>query len=190
MSLPDLIARFVQPLAQLEVPYMVIGGVAGIIYSEPRYTQDLDLLARLDPAQAGALAAAFPAEEFYVPPIEVIEQEASRSSHGHFNLSHHESGLRADVYLAGEDPLHAWGLSRRRSITLRGEALWLAPIEYVILGKLKFFREGGSVRHLEDIARMLLISADQIDHLELQARVADQGLGPEWEQAQRSARRP
>lgn len=190
MSLPDLIARFVRPLAQLDVPYMVIGGVAGIIYSEPRYTQDLDLLVKLDPTQAGALAGAFPAGEFYVPPIEVIEEEARRPSYGHFNLSHHESGLRADVYLAGEDPMHAWGLGRRRSIMLRGEALWLAPIEYVILGKLKFYREGGSVRHLEDIARMLLISADRIDFPELQGKVEEQLLGPEWEQAQRGARRP
>ncbi len=188
MSLPDLIARFVRPLAQLDVPYMVIGGVAGIIYSEPRYTQDLDLLARLTPDQAGALAAAFPAAEFYVPPIEVIEEEAGRPSHGHFNLSHLESGLRADVYLAGLDPVHAWGLSRRRSVMVRGDPLWLAPIEYVILGKLKFFQEGGSVRHLEDIARMLLISADQIDYLELHAKVAEQRLGPEWEQAQHTRR--
>jgi len=167
---------------------MVIGGVAGIIYSEPRYTQGLDLLAQLDPAQANALAAAFPAAEFYVPPIEVIEAEARRPSHGHFNLAHHESGLRADVYLAGEDPMHAWGLRRRRTVLVRGHTLWLAPIEYVILGKLKFYREGGSVRHLEDIARMLLISADQIDDGELQAKIAEQQLGPEWEQAQRAAR--
>jgi hypothetical protein len=73
---------------------------------------------------------------------------------------------------------------------VRGEILWLAPIEYVILGKLKFYREGGSVRHLEDIARMLLISSDQIDYGELHAKVADQLLGPEWKQAQRAARRP
>lgn len=188
MTLPELIARFVRPLGQLDVPYMVIGGVAGIIYSEPRYTQDLDLLAKLLPGQAAELAAAFPPGEFYVPPVEVIEEEARRTSHGHFNLSHHESGLRAYVYLAGEDATHAWGLGRRRRITLRGETLWLAPIEYVILGKLKFFREGGSVRHLEDIARMLRISADQIDYPELEARITEQLLGPEWERARRAAR--
>ena len=167
---------------------MVIGGVAGIIYSEPRYTQDVDLLAKLLPGQAGELAAAFPPGEFYVPPIEVIEEEARRPSHGHFNLSHHESGFRADFYLAGEDATHAWGLSRRRSITVRGEMLWLAPIEYVILGKLKFYREGGSVRHLEDIARMLRISADQIDYAELETKVAEHLLGPQWELARLTAR--
>lgn len=71
---------------------------------------------------------------------------------------------------------------------MRGETLWLAPIEYVILGKLKFFREGGSVRHLEDIARMLRISSDQIDYPELEARITEQLLGPEWERARLAAR--
>ena len=33
MSLPELIARFVRPLARLDIPYMVMGGVAAIIYS-------------------------------------------------------------------------------------------------------------------------------------------------------------
>jgi hypothetical protein len=56
MSLPDLIGRFVGPLARLDVPYMVIGGVAAIVYSEPRYTQDLDLLMRLDPDHAAEFA--------------------------------------------------------------------------------------------------------------------------------------
>src|SRR6059036_2910294 len=135
MSLPDLISRFVRPLARLDIPYMVMGGVAAIIYSEPRYTQDLDLVMQLDADRAADFAAGFPRDEFYVPPIEVIEAEARRAAFGHFNLAHHETGLRADVYLAGDDPHHAWGLARRRQIVLRDETLWLAPVEYVILGK-------------------------------------------------------
>ena len=180
MSLPDLIARFVRPLARLDVPYMVMGGVAAIIYSEPRYTQDLDLVLELDAARAADFAAAFPSPEFYVPPIEAIEAEARRASFGHFNLAHHETGLRADVYLAGDDPLHAWGLARRRRIVLRDEPVWLAPVEYVILGKLKFYRQGGSIRHLEDISSILRISSDRIDFTELEARIADEGLEAEW----------
>lgn len=186
MSLPELIARFVRPLARLDVPYMVMGGVAAIIYSEPRYTEDLDLVMQLDAEDAADFAAAFPREEFYVPPVEVIEAESRRAAFGHFNLSHHETGLRADVYLAGDDPLHAWGLARRRRIVLRDEPVWLAPVEYVILGKLKFYREGGSSRHLEDISAILRISSDRIDFVELERKVADLGLNAEWERIRKS----
>jgi hypothetical protein len=186
MSLPDLIARFVRPLAQLDVPYMVMGGVAAIIYSEPRYTQDLDLVVQLDADRAADFAAAFPQDEFYIPPVEVIEAESRRAAFGHFNLSHHETGLRADIYLAGDDPLHAWGLAHRRRIMLRGEPVWLAPVEYVILGKLKFYREGGSSRHLEDISAIIRISSDRIDFTLLEGKIAEEGLAAEWEKARRT----
>ena len=172
-------------MARLDVPYMVMGGVASIIYSEPRYTHDLDMLLRLDAARVADFAAAFSQDEFYVPPIEAIEAEARRAAFGHFNLAHHETGLRPDIYLAGDDPLHAWGLARRRRIVLRDEPVWLAPVEYVILGKLKFYRLGGSGRHLEDISAILRISSDRIDFAELKARIAGEGLAAEWERARK-----
>jgi hypothetical protein len=180
MSLPELIARFVRPLAQLEVPYMVMAGVAAIIYSEPRYTQDLDLLLKLDADRAADFAAAFPPDEFYVPPVEAIEAKSRRAAFGHFNLAHHDTGFRADIYLAGADPVHAWGLAHRRRVMLREEPLWLAPVEYVIVGKLKFYREGGSSRHLEDIAAILRVSSDRIDVGELNDKIAEEGLAAEW----------
>ena len=71
-----------------------------------------------------------------------MTQEASRAQRGHFNLIHHESGFKADVYLANRDPFHEWALGERSKIDLDGEVVWLAPIEYVIARKLEFFREG------------------------------------------------
>jgi hypothetical protein len=69
---------------------------------------------------------------------------------------------------------------------LRDEPLWLAPVEYVILGKLKFYREGASQRHLEDISAILRISSDRINYSELESMIAKAGLGAEWEAAQQS----
>lgn len=43
-------------------------------------------------------------------------------------------------------------MQNRRKFDFEGEPIWLAPIEYVILRKLKVFREGGSDKHLRDIA--------------------------------------
>jgi hypothetical protein len=63
--------------------------------------------------QAHRLAAVFPGDEFYVPPVETILEELTRPQHGHFNRLHHESAFRADLYLRGEDPLQRWGLARR-----------------------------------------------------------------------------
>jgi len=189
MPEPDLIQAFIRPLNRLGVPYAVTGAVASIVYGEPRLTHDIDLVVELQRADAGRLREAFPASEFYCPPPEVLRIEIDRPRRGHFNLIHHESGFKADVYVAGEDELHRWALSRKRRIEFEGESMWVAPPEYVILRKLEYYREGRSEKHLRDIARILEISGDQVDLRQLEQMVIDRRLDSEWLEAQRYSER-
>ena len=170
MPVPELFRVFLQPLNDLGLSYMVTGAVAAIIYGEPRLTHDLDIVLRLRRSDAARVAAAFPPEQFYAPPVEVIEAEASRPFHGHFNLVHLQSAMKADVYLAGSDPLHHWALPRRRRETVGDEVIWVAPIEYVIVRKLQYFRDSNSDRHLRDIQQMLRVSGSRVDRSALGAR--------------------
>lgn len=163
MTEPDLIALFIAPLERVGVSYMITGGVASVIYGDPRFTRDVDVVMELGQAAVTRLAGAFDHEDFYVPPLEVLAEEAGRSRGGHFNLIHRETALRADVYLAGDDPLHAWAFGRRERMEVEGAAIWVAPIEYVILRKLQYFQRSGSERHVRDVAMMLRISDDAID---------------------------
>jgi hypothetical protein len=39
--------------------------------------------------------------------------ELGRPRHGHFTIIHHDTGLGADVYVAGDDSLNAWAMERR-----------------------------------------------------------------------------
>ena len=160
---PDPAALFLPGLERAGVEYMVSGGVGAIIYGEPRLTNDIDVIVRMGLADASRLSAAFRHEEYYVPPVETIREEVARPAFGHFNLLHLDSMLRADVYLAGDDPLQIWGLARRRRLTLGATEGWVAPPEYVIVQKLRYSREGGSPRHLRDIAWMLRVSKALID---------------------------
>ena len=148
------LAPLLGPLHAAEIPYMITGGTAAIIYGEPRLTLDVDLVIALNPTSISRLITALPESEFYVPPVETLREEMNRESRGHFNLIHHATGLRADCYLMGHDPLHLWAWPRRRSLDLEGLSAWVACPEYVILRKLEFHREGGSEKHLRDIARM------------------------------------
>ncbi len=113
-------------------------------------------------------------------------QEVLRRQRGHFNLIAHDTGFKADIYLAAGDPLHAVGLSNRRRIELGSHGVWVAPPEYVIVRKLEFFREGGSEKHLRDIGAMLRISGDLVDHARLAGWVARLGLDAEWRRASAS----
>jgi hypothetical protein len=82
----DWLFQFIGPLERANVPYAIVGSVAASVYGEPRATNDVDLLIQLARADAGKLADAFPSEDFYVPPREVIEVELGRAHGGHINV--------------------------------------------------------------------------------------------------------
>ncbi len=184
MTDPSLISLFVRPLNQLGVPYLVTGGVATVIYGEPRLTRDIDLVIDLRAQDAPRFAAAWPAAEFYVPPVEVIAEESGRPAHGHFNVIHHDTAMRADVYLAGTDALNAWSFSHRVTRRIDEDEVSLAPIEAVILSKLRYYQMGRSERHLRDIRQMLVISGYLMDRPELERWAARLGVESEWRLAQ------
>ena len=182
-QVPSLIGLFVAPLNRAGIEYMVTGGLAAVVYGHPRLTLDVDLVIRLSSREAAVLATLWPPDEFSFPPAEVIEEERTRSAHGHFNVIHHESTMRADVYLAGTDDLNAWALQHRVVRQVEGEAVQFAPIESVIVSKLRYFQMGGSDRHLRDIARMMEVSESDVDLPTLDRWIVQRKLGTEWERA-------
>jgi hypothetical protein len=180
MPEPDLIELFAVPLNQAGIRYLVSGSVAAMLYGEPRVTHDIDFVVFLRAAVAPRLAELFPPPQFYVPPADSILTEVQRSTRGHFNIIHADSGLKADFYTAGRDDLHAWAFQRVRRYAIGAHTITLAPPEYVILRKLQYHREGGSEKHLRDIRAMLAVSGELVDRPALQDWIQRLGLEPEW----------
>jgi len=103
VTAPDLIGLFIEPLEGTAIPYMITGGVASVIYGDPRFTRDVDVVLELRLTDVPRLARAFPENDYCVPPSETLAEEAS----GRASTSQH--------------PL-LW-TSRRRSVAcLRGRA--------------------------------------------------------------------
>jgi hypothetical protein len=180
---PSLVGLFIAPINRAGIDYMVTGGLAAVVYGHPRLTLDVDLVIRFAPNDAVAFAALWPAESFYCPPVQVIIEEHARTAQGHFNVIHIETAMRADVYLAGANAFNAWALQHRVVRQVEGEAVQFAPIEYVIVNKLRYFQMGGSDRHLRDVARMMAISGTEVDPPTLNGWIASHGLGAEWVKA-------
>lgn len=172
------------------VAYMVTGGVASMLYGEARFTEDLDLVAALDPSGARRLHAAVDEVRFYVPPLDVLVQEAERDRHGHFNLYDNDTGFRADVYLAGSSDLEAWALEQRRAVDVGTRRVWVSPPEYLIAHKLKWRRDGASEKHVRDVRAMLAVSGDLIDRALLADLVARLGVRAQWDEVIAPGRLP
>jgi hypothetical protein len=92
--------------------------------------------------------------------------------------------MRADVYFAGSDEFASWALSRCAVRSVRGELVRFAPVEYVIVNKLRYFQMGGSDRHLRDVFRIIEVSGSEADRIALQHWIARYSVENEWIQAQ------
>jgi len=178
MPAPEPLAVFIDPLERLALPYCITGSVAASVYGEPRLTADIDVVLLLRAENIAALRAAFPESAYYVPPDEALRVELARSSRGMFNVIHHTSQFKADLYLAAHEPLHAWALDHRRRIDLGGAGAWIAPPEYVILRKLEYLREGGSDKHVRDVR--FVLAATEVDRAFLEREIERRGLQDQW----------
>ena len=157
MQEPDLSLLFVRPLNELHIRYIISGSVAAILYGEPRLTHDVDFVIFLRHEEINKLLEMFPEQDYYLPPADVISDEMTRESGGHFNIIHNDTGFKADLYLSGKDEIHAWAFRHARRIEYKGHILKVAPAEYVIVRKLEYYHEGGSEKHLRDVRAMLAV---------------------------------
>lgn len=178
---PNLVLKFTSRFEALQIPYVVTGSVAAMLYGEIRVTLDVDLIVELNFASATKLPRLFEMPEFYCPPADVLTTEIARDLRGHFNIIHVDSGFKADVYLRGRDPLHVWALERARRVKIADSEVNLAPPEYVIIRKLEYFREGASEKHLRDIRTMLDSPGTAISNADLERLIEERNLQTEWQ---------
>lgn len=161
--------------------YFLVGSLASMYYGRPRFTRDVDMVVRLSPAHVTAFEAAFPFEEYYCPPREILEDEIQRK--GSFNLLHHASGIKVDIVLCKPTEFYQSELLRRRRVALSpGFETYVASPEDVVVKKLDFYREGGSPKHLADIADIL--AREKLDLAYLETWIRKLGLQGEWAKAQ------
>jgi len=175
----DLLRYVVETLEQLTLRYAVVGSFASGAYGEPRFTQDIDIVFELPASQITGFCQRFAGPEFYLSEA-AVRQAVQR--HGQFNVIHPSSGNKIDFILNRQD---AWGrsqITRRQAVELFPDRCgFLASPEDVILGKMLYYREGGSEKHLRDITGVLRICGETVDR-EYVAQYAKQlGLTEIWD---------
>lgn len=179
MEPSELLRYATRILERLELRYFVTGSSATIFYGEPRFTNDIDIVLDLPPGRIAELCAAFPAEEFYVSE-EAARQAVARRRQ--FNVIHPASGLKLDLMIPAESAFNRSRFSRIRRLRPAPDYdAAFASVEDVILKKMEYYREGGSDKHLRDIAGVLKISGGEIDRAYVEDWAARLGLEEIWE---------
>ena len=174
----DLLRQLVGVLDRLDVPYMVVGSLASAAYGEPRMTQDIDVVVDLKEQQVPGLCKAFSSDDFYVSERAALEAVRRK---GQFNIIHSTSGNKIDMLIV---PASAWGeaeMSRRQRMRILPDLEgYCALPEDVILGKMEYYREGGSEKHLRDITGIMKVSSDMVDRQYVCRWSQQMGLADIW----------
>lgn len=159
-------------------PYYITGSVASMAYGEPRFTRDVDIVVRMPREDAGSLCEAFPLPDYYADPESA--REAARRG-GQFNILWPAELVKADIIAqrAGAFEEECLARARRLSFPSGGEALFSSP-ENVVLSKLEFFRDGGSDKHLRDIASIFKVQKSAVDQAYIESWVPRLGVQLEW----------
>ena len=186
MEQADLLRAAVAALTARDIPYMIVGSVASMGYGEPRFTLDIDIAVELEESQAASLCDAFPPDEFYVSRAAARQAAAGA---GQFNVIHPASGNKIDFMVSRRDAWGREGFARRRfHEVVTGLNAFVASPEDIILGKLWYYHEGGSEKHLRDIAGILLMQGAKIDRGYITQWANKMGYAEHWQVAQSRAK--
>lgn len=161
MEQDELLAIVAGRLECLGVTYAIVGSFASSYYGEARYTHDIDVVVNMTTAQATEFCAGFPPPEWYVSTSAAREAVRQRRM---FNLIHPESGNKVDLIVVKDDEWSRLQLSRAEIVEIAaGCRASTAHPEDVILGKLLYFEQGASDKHLRDVAAILQVSGDLVN---------------------------
>jgi len=189
MEQSDLLRYLARVIEQVGLRYFVTGSTVTIFYGEPRFTNDIDVVVDLPEPQIAAFCRQFPKDEFHLSQAAVLDAVRRK---GQFNIIHPASGLKVDVIVPEASLFNQARFARARRVHA-GEDFeaYLASPEDAIIKKMQYYREGGSEKHLRDIAGVLKTSSEQIDIPYIAQWAQQMGLTDIWIAIQeRTARNP
>ncbi len=162
MEQHELLRYIVRCLESAGIRYLITGSMASMVYGEPRFTNDVDIVIEVHEEDIARLKEFFPESDFYFS--EDVVKRAVRES-GQFNVIHPSTGFKIDFVIRKDNPFDDSRFSRikRLKATEDTEASFASP-EDVIIKKMQYYKLGGSEKHLRDITGILKVSEGMIDY--------------------------
>ena len=169
-----------QVFEKLGVQYCIVGSVAAYSHGHGRATNDVDVIvAQLKTAHVSLVSQAL-GGAYYISE-EAMSEAITRG--GNFNLIHHGTGFKIDVFVCDGPTYERQVLARRERMGLFEDEepqFYVESVEDVVLSKLRWFRLGGqaSERQWSDVLGVLKVNVftldfAYLDHWAVQLKIAD-----------------
>ncbi len=143
----NLLLDLAQALNEAQIPYMIIGGQAVLVYGEPRLTRDIDITLGLTPDHLPTVLTL--AQKLG---LKVLVEQPEAFVHRTWALPCQDprSGLRVD-FIFSWTPYEQQAIAHARPILVEGTPVHFATPEDVIIHKVL----AGRPRDLEDVRSIL-----------------------------------
>lgn len=181
-ELYEFLNRVVGVLEKLNIPYMIVGGLAAIIHGTPRFTRDADIVVDMQLHRIGPFVAEFPLEEGYYADEYMIADCLIRREP--FNVLQSYTGAKIDLVPLSADRIDREAFTRRVQLVYDvelGRTAWFAQAEDVIIAKLLAFHNSGSQKHAQDAHSVLAVNWHVVSFPQLARSARATGVQAEWE---------
>lgn len=181
-ELYELLDHVVGVLEKLDIPYMIVGGLAAIIHGTPRFTRDADIVVDMQFRHIGPFVAEFPLDAGYYADEYAIADSLIRGYP--FNVLQSHTGAKVDLVPLSSGRVDHEAFARRVQLVYDqelGRAAWFATAEDVIIAKLLAFHNTGSQKHAQDAHNVLAVNWHVLSFPQLAQSAKVAGIQPEWE---------
>lgn len=157
-EIENILSRLEMIFKATKLKYVIVGGIAVIHYGHVRATQDIDIIIEDDYSKISQFIGLLKAYDF-----DVLEDQFKLAYREKTNMSIFDtkSFLRLDVKVADKKQEYEV-LQHAKREKILGKELYIAPLEYVLVGKLIYM---GSIDDIPDSE--LLEYQDVVDFLTL-----------------------
>ncbi len=149
-----ILARLGATLNESNLPYMIIGGQAVLLYGEPRLTRDIDITLGVGIDHLGALL-----ETIKKIPLKSLPEDVTEFVKRTMVLPviDESTGIRVD-FIFSFTPYESQAIGRANHIRILGQDISFASVEDLIIHKIF----AGRPRDMEDV-RIILLKNQGID---------------------------
>ncbi|MCK4908596.1 MAG: nucleotidyltransferase [Planctomycetes bacterium] len=133
-----LLARASQALSKHNIPYMIIGGQAVLLYGTPRLTKDIDITLGIDTNGLAEITTI--AEELKLRPLVSNPEDFAKKTMV-FPVQDDTSGIRID-FIFSFSPYEKQAIARSKSIEIEKTIVKFAAVEDLIIHKIFSGRPG------------------------------------------------
>ena len=162
MTEEDVLKEVIGSLDSLNIPYALTGGLAVSFYGHPRSTHDFDLILQFpsDPKITKKLLNIF-GKDYYISEEGVIDALLHKTM---FNIIHHETGLKIDLWILKDDEYDREAFNRREKVQALGREISILSAEDMIIGKLLWYKVSEIDKHFNDVRGIYEIQRQNIDN--------------------------